>query len=447
MFRLAEGRASGSLALFPPAALFETIERTRRSVRLVMREPASGGLVVVVFRNGRPTMVFSPGDGRSVGELLLAAGLVDRAQLDALVAERPQSALSLERLLLARTSLAPDQVQRYLDYQARVRLLDVFAWRQGFFEIVDYQGGGETAFRLEIPELTALVARAESRATALPRLLGQLPAPSHHTLVRRRRGATRPAEPLLRAVHATLDQPLLVPQLAARLLIDDDILLRAVLGLRDDKVVVVQARAQLAAANGVREQLNGRIATLVREALGRLRGLDPGLPSVEMRVVVVSAAPVVATRLVARLGGEHEGSAPGSEGDATTGLASSTVLLGRNTSLSLVALPPDALSRGALEGLLARCDALVLARAGQDERELDRLRWLQSVAVAPSLGWQPVTLGIDLGAALRPWGEYPDAVLGLPDWESRGQAWLVERLLEGVLAAVASHEAERPQGE
>ncbi len=153
-----------------------------------MRNPASGGLVVVVFAHGEPTMVFLPGDGRSVGELLLAAGVIDEPTLAMLVQERPASGSSLEDLVRERTSLTRSEVQRFLDFQARMRMLDALVWEEGFFELEEYRGGGEVSFSLHLPTLTSLLVRARARVEALPRLIDRLPASPGNTLVRRRRG-------------------------------------------------------------------------------------------------------------------------------------------------------------------------------------------------------------------------------------------------------------------
>jgi len=51
------------------------------------------------------------------------------------------------------------------------RLLELLTWREGFFELQDYRGGGETAFHLDLPGLDALGYRAEARARSLPALL------------------------------------------------------------------------------------------------------------------------------------------------------------------------------------------------------------------------------------------------------------------------------------
>jgi hypothetical protein len=349
-------RVSGSLAVLTPPVLFEAIARARADLRLVMREPRTGGVVVVVFNQGEPTMVFSPGDGHSVGELLLAAGHIDHETLTTWVQERPQSPASLARQVRERTNLEPGEVQRLLDFQARVRLLDALVWREGFFELQDYRGGNETAFRLELPNLASLVVRAEARGAALPRLLARLPATPVNTVARRRRGGQRPTEGLEAGIFAALDEPLLIPQLVARLLVDDDLIIDAALRLADRKVLVLQPRVELTAEEGDEIAVDPRLATLLRQVLDRYRGAGAEHGVAALWVVLVSASPNDAADLVTHLGGEPgEVMLPG-DTVARTGFASRTLRLATDARLRLLALRPDNLSRGALEGVLAlRC--------------------------------------------------------------------------------------------
>jgi hypothetical protein len=435
--RTAANRASGSLAVLPPVALFEAVHRSKGDVRLVMRHPTSGGLVVVVFRRGDPAMVFSPGDGRSVGELLLAAGVIDRSTLTTLVEERTQGPSPLERLVLEKTTLTRSEVQRFLDYQARMRLLDALLWREGFFELEGYTGGGEADFRLDLPNLTALAVRAEARYAALPRLFERLPASPAHTIVRRRRGGAAPSAALPASIFAALQEPLLVPQLVARLLIDDDLVIQAVLDLVAGKVLALAPRVELATADGPEVGSDPRCAALVRDVLERTRGAAAAERVEALWVVVVAASAEDAARFVTRLGGEPGVVMVTDAAGADTGLASRTLRLGEEHRLCLLAVRPEVLSRGAMEGMLARCDAVAFVRVGDDAGELDRLQRLRRLAQGPGFGWQPLSLGVDLGAPLRAWGDFPDAVLGIPDWESRTAAWLVEKLLESLQAAVS----------
>jgi hypothetical protein len=402
-----------------------------------MRQPASGGVAVVVFRQGEPTMVFMPGDGRSLGEMLLAAGTVDLATLDGLVQGRVQGASSLERLLQERTDLPAEKVQRYLDFQARARLLEVLAWNEGFFELQEYGGGGETAFRLDLPALDALAYRAQARAAALPGLLRRLPAAPANVVVRRRRGGTRPGDQVARDVLDALADPLLITQLVARLLVDDDLVIDAVLRLVECKAVVVRPRVELAPSPRGSGEADPRLGIVLREIVARTREVVPQGSPVTMTVVVMAAAAGDAARFVARLGGEVAEVADTESGTGRTGLARRILTLGGDAHLSLLAIRPEALSRGALEGVLSRFDALILLRAGDDAGEIERLQHLRSVARAGA-GRDPLTLGVELGSSFRVWSDYPEALLGLVDWEAQSSPWLVERVVEGLLAAVNS---------
>ena len=437
---LASTRASGSLAVLSPAVLFQAAQQRSGDLRLTMRQPSSGGVAVVVFRGGLPTMVFLPGDGRSLGELMLAAGDIDVATLDGLVNDRSQSAASLEQLLQARSCVPAERVQRLLDFQARARLLDVLAWHEGFFELQDYVGGGETAFRLDLPGLDALAYRAQARAETLPRLLARLPASPANTVIRRRRGGVKPLDQLGMDILAAIEEPLLLPQIVARLLVDDDLVVDGVLRLAEGKVLAMQPRVALAPPLEAGARPDPRLAAVVREVLARTRGLAATPAAASLSVVVVAATAADGVRFVTRLGAGDGTRAAGVEPAASTGLASRMLELGDGVHLCLLAIRPEALSRGALEGILARFDALVLVRTTGDAAELDRLQQLRSVAHAGA-GHEPLTVGVDLGATLRDWQNFPDAVLGLTGWEERSPAWLVERLVDALLAATAAHRA------
>jgi hypothetical protein len=426
-------RATGSLAVLPPAVLFRAAEKASGDLRLVVRQPSSGGVAVVVFRQGEPTMVFLPGDGRSLGELLLAAGAVDMPTLETLVQGRVQGATSLEHLLLEKTSLPREQVQRFLDFQARARLLDVLAWEDGFFELEEYRGGLETAFSLDLPGLNGLACRAAARARSLPALLERLPAGPANVVVRRRRGGARPEDQIARAVHDAVAEPLLIPQIVARLLVDDDLVIEALLRMAEAKAVVMQPRLELAPAPAAESGADPRLGVLLREVLARTRSGAAADEAATLTVVVMAGEAGDAVNFVARLGSDAD-LAGAESGTGGAGIARRIVTLGDDARLCLLAIRPEALSRGALEGLLARFDALVLLRAGDDLVEMDRLQHLRSV-VRGGAGRDPLTLGIELGSNFRAWSDYPEAMLGLRDWETRPSAWLLERLVEGLLAA------------
>jgi len=431
---LAPTQASGSLSVLPPAVLFDAARRAGADLKLVLRQPVSGSVAVVVFRAGTPTMVFLPGDGRSLGELLLAAGDIDMTTLDALVQGRVQASASLENLLHERPKVPAARVRQLLDFQARARLLEVLAWREGFFELQNYSGGGETAFNLELPSLDALLVRARAREVDLPGLLLALPAPPELTLVRRKRGGPKAADSLGLAVMDALGEPRLIPQVVARLLVDDDLVIGAVSRLAAARAVTLHPRAALARAADEGGSFDPRLASVVREVLARTRSGAPAAGQATLTAVVVSANAADGVRFVERLAGGAGGSTVDEAPAAPTGMAAKAVSVGDGVRLSLLAIRPEALSRGALEGILSRFDALLLLRRGEEPAELDRLHYLRSVARGGSLH-EPLTVGIDLGARLRDWREFPDAVVGLLDWEERRAEWLVERLVEALLAA------------
>jgi hypothetical protein len=422
--------------------VLQAARAARKDLRLSLRELNSGRLVVLVFRRGEPTMVFSPGDGRSVGEMLVAAGLLDQVQLLRLLEERRAGEASLERLLTERTNLTRNQVQKFLDYQARMRLLDALAWQQGFFEIVEYAGGGETTYHLQLPSLESLAARARTRAEQLPSLLGRLPAPPSHLFARRRRGATPPASGLPRAIFELLSKPLLLPQIIANLLVDDDLVIEALLDMAAAKTVVLYPRLELL-NSAPASKATGDLwaAHLAAEFLRRFRGGESGGWLRSIWVVVVSVRGEDAAQLVARLGGEAE-EVVFHNSELPVSLLSRSVPLGPNARLHLLAVQPDILSPAALAGVLGRCDAVVMIRTSASAEEERQLAKLRRAAQGAGFGWQPLLVGLDVGASFRPWEEFPDAVLSLPSLASAEPEALAKDLLQALLAASSCRQPE-----
>ncbi len=427
--------ASGSLAVFPPHALFAAVERSSGNLRLVIRQPASGGLTVVVFRGGSPTMVFSPGDGRSLGDLMVEAGAINRAVLAELVAERPHTQSPLERLVIARTGMRREEIRAFLDFQARARLLDVLTWRDGTFSVTRYEGGEEGSFSLQLPPLEALVARAEARAAALPPLLASLPARPRHTVVRRRRGGSEPGDALGGLVWRAIREPLLVPELIARTRVDDDLVMDRVVALAEARAVVLEPRVAL-----VQEPSEARLEP-VREDVVRaihraLRGTRGGGSSTALWAVVVAAEVGDAARFVELFGA---GPQAGAAAAPPVGVASCAVPLGGTQRLCLLAVRPDTLQPGVLDGVLSRCDALVLLRTAGGAEDASRLSelWRQ---VASRARRQPVALGVEIGAVQGAWTGQPGAVLSFGGWDVMAASSVLPSFLEGLLAAARGAE-------
>ncbi len=425
-------KASGSLAVISPLCLLQAARASARNLRLVLRHAESGAVVVTVFRGGHATMVFSPGDGRSVGELLIAAGLLERERVEALLRQRLGAGASLQRFLLDRTSLSYVDVQRFLDFQARQRLLDALVWRDGYFQLTDYDGGEEVGFDLALPSFESLYWRAVGRHADLPRYLAALPAPPGRTLVRRRRGALRPLDSWEREVFSAIDRPMLLPQLVARLLADDDLVLGAVVRLAERRELVLEPVAR--AAPAPTPIVPCEVKALMRELTAQLRpgnGAEPG----DIWVMVLSVEPQTAPCLVAAIAGNSPGTGWGDELGCSAGVARGLVAVEGGGRLCLLAARPDALSRGALEGILGRCDAVALVREGDGAEEWQQLVRLRERVLLAAGGWRPVLLGIDIGAGLRRWEPFPDAVVGLPDLAHGTPGQLFESLLGGLLAA------------
>jgi len=434
---LAEAR--GSLEVLPLHALIAAAQECGRDLRLVARAPGTGGVLVVVFRRGTMAMAFSPGDGRSLGELLLGAGLISRDALTALLEERQQARTSLEQLVLERTGLEVVTIRRFLDFQARMRLLEALSWRMGSFELQEYPGRGETAFQVGLPPLHTLKVRAERRRQDLDRLLPLLPAEPRNLVVRRRRGIRVPAvNPLESDILATLQQPLLFPQLEARLLVDDDLVLDSLLRLSAARLVALEPRVRVAAGLG-RALAAGQdpyLAALVEETLSSLRRTPGPFPQDALWLLVVAADAQLAQTLVLNMAGHESETVSPVEG--STGLAAVQVKLGMTSRLCMQSARLETLLRGTREAMVSRCDAVVMLRQGESEEEEERLEALRALVARSGRRRRPLMIGVDLGARLRSWREFPDAVVGVPGWQDRSSSWLLGRLLESLRNTAAT---------
>lgn len=421
---------SGSLSLLPPLVLLEAAERNGQDCRLTMKDPGGGDLLIVLFRGGRPTMVFSPGDGRSLGELLLDAGRIDHAVLTALLQSRAVERGPLERLLRERTALGDEDLQRFFDFQARARLLEALAWRAGSFELERYTGDDECDFRLRLPSFAALAMRAQARASALAKLLPALPAPPQHTLVRRRRAAITPESDIQAAVLSALGQPRLLPQLVARLLDDDDLVLQAVVALAQVGGVVLQPRA--VAVSGDAEAPGGSglwLGELLKSVVRRLRGGD-GVGDSVLWVLVVGEGSGQATEVVTRLGGSAirepvNGALP------SMTVARARARVAPDALLCAVAVEPQSLSRGVIDLMLSRFDVLCAVRSEGATPRLDAL-----LEQMPPVGG-PLMVGLDLGGLSRPWAARLGGVLRVPDLARHGPRELAGLLIELVHGAAS----------
>jgi len=235
-----------------------------------------------------------------------------------------------------------------------------------------------------------------------------------------------------------LHKPLLLPQIIAKLLVDDDLVLEAVLAMAAAKTVAIYPRLELVTAQGSRKHTGDLQAEgLAEEFLRRFRRAELGSLVQGIWLVVVAVRGDEAARLVAHLGGEKE-EVVFHNSDLPLTLLARSVPVGPTARLHLLAIQPDILSPAALAGILGRCDAVVLLRQSaspEEETKLAALRWA-------ALGGQPLVVGLDLGATFRPWQEYPDAVLALPSLGDCTPQALAKSLLEALLAATASRRKE-----
>jgi len=425
-----EQRVSGSLSLLPPLLLLEAAERNGQDCRLTLRDPGGGNVLITLFRGGRPTMVFSPGDGRSLGELLLAAGRIDHPTLAELLGSRALEQGSLERLLRQRMQLQDGELQRFFDFQARARLLEALSWSSGSFDMERYHADEESDFRLNLPSFHTLVLRAQARAQTLAELLPGLPAPPEHLLVRRRTATARPQDLIQAAVLQAVGEGCLFPQLVARVLCDDDLVLRAVTELAGARALVIQPRAVAVPTPSRFGEGEGSFrGELLHAIVRRLRG-EGGLVDPALWVLVVGEESGQAGELLNRLGGRAAGEAVRERLPATT-VARVRVRVAGDATLCAVAVEPDSLSRAASDPLLSRFDALCVVGGEAATPRLDAL--LEGVEAVG----RPLVVGVRLGGRARRWPATVRAALTVPDTAQLSPCDLVGLLLD-VLHGAAS---------
>lgn len=425
-----EQRVSGSLSLLPPLLLLEAAERNGQDCRLTLRDPGGGNVLIALFRGGRPTMVFSPGDGRSLGELLLASGRIDHPTLAELLGSRALEQGSLERLLCQRMQLQDGELQRFFDFQARARLLEALSWSSGSFEMERYNGDEESDFHLNLPSFHTLALRAQARAQTLAQLLPGLPAPLEHLLVRRKAAVVRPQDDLQAAVLQAVGEGCLFPRLVARLLCDDDLVLRAVTELVGARALVIQPRVAAVPRPSRLDEGEGSFrGELLHTIVRRLRG-EGGLADPALWVLVVGEESGQAGELVNRLRGGAAGE-PLRERLPATSVARVRVRVTSDATLCAVAVEPDSLSRAAIDPLLSRFDVLCVVGGEAATPRLDGL--LEGVAAVG----RPLVVGVRLGGRGRRWPAAVRAALTVPDTGQLASRDLVGLLLE-VLHGAAS---------
>lgn len=375
-------------------------------------------------------MVFSPGDGRSLGELLLDAGLIDRGVLTELLQSRAVARGPLERLLRERTGLGDEELQRFFDFQARARLLEALAWRAGSFELERYTGDEESEFSLRLPSFATLAIRAQARANALAELLPTLPAPPEHLVVRRRHAAVTPEDDIQAAVLVALAEPRLMPQLAARLLLDDDLVLQATAALARAGGVVLQPRAAaVPAESGMPAGAGLFSGELLKGAVRRLRGGD-GLGVSALWVLMVGEVSGMARGVVTRLGGSATREPMNDTLSATT-VARARIPVAPGAMLCAVAVEPESLSRGAIDPLLSRFDVLCVVRGEGATPRFDSL-----LDQLPPAGG-PLVVGLDLGGRARRWPARLRGGLRLEDLAQKKPRELADLLIELVYGAAS----------
>ena len=128
---------------------------------------ANGTLVVksleeqreILLRDGIPVAIrsnFIPDD--SLGQLLIARGIVDRAAIDVALTKAEKENRMLGEILLAEGNLALHELNSVLRTQAKRKLNSAFRWKEGVFEFREGELDFTNALKIEQSMLSIIIA-------------------------------------------------------------------------------------------------------------------------------------------------------------------------------------------------------------------------------------------------------------------------------------------------
>jgi serine/threonine-protein kinase len=155
---------------------------------------------------GQPVYVTSNQASELLGEYLVRAGVIDRAELDLALAVMPRFDGRLGDTLIALGLVEPLLLVRHIANKSRKQLLDVFAWERGTVSFYRNAAAPQSSFNLGLEAWSILEAGAKRRLSA-----GMDQALLRAAAARVERSANESDLPLmparLRAVLFALSQP------------------------------------------------------------------------------------------------------------------------------------------------------------------------------------------------------------------------------------------------
>lgn len=143
----------GDLATVPFAVLLDALARARRTavVHLVRRQVWKE----VVFDGGIPVDCQSNLIHETLGRFMVAAGRLDEETFNGCLSESCARGLRLGEVLCERGLIAEDSLHRVLQQNLARKLLDLFSWREGDFEIRATEPEA-TGLRINVPQLIVM---------------------------------------------------------------------------------------------------------------------------------------------------------------------------------------------------------------------------------------------------------------------------------------------------
>lgn len=122
--------------------VFQLLDLTRKSGRLTVQSPVSGRDGSVYFESGAVVHATMRDNPHTLGVLLLKAGKATRAQLNEAAAEqRRGDGRRLGEILIAQGVVSRRDVERYMRLQIETVVFELFSWKEGNFTFTD--GGNQ----------------------------------------------------------------------------------------------------------------------------------------------------------------------------------------------------------------------------------------------------------------------------------------------------------------
>ncbi|MEW5848308.1 MAG: DUF4388 domain-containing protein [Myxococcota bacterium] len=125
---------SGSLKEFAPADVLQLVGRQRMTGMLAMRRRSRA--VDFWFKNG--TLAWAQSVSREqrerLGQMLVDAGVISEAQLEAAVEQHVRTKRRLGMVLLVQGIVSAEDIEKFVQLQLRESIYNVFLWRDGTYD-------------------------------------------------------------------------------------------------------------------------------------------------------------------------------------------------------------------------------------------------------------------------------------------------------------------------